>query len=81
MSPNVDSERIQYILAYCLAYKRYVFLTGILVQWLAEFVTCRLTSPVWNGTDWIAGPKIRIVGVSFAALEMDKVAHLQFYDS
>ena len=29
--------------------------------------------------DWLTGPKIRIVGLSFAELEMDKTVHLEFY--
>ena len=29
--------------------------------------------------DWLTGPKIRIVGLSSAELEMDKTVHLEFY--
>ena len=29
--------------------------------------------------DWLTGQKIRIVGLSFAELEMDKTVHLEFY--
>ena len=38
-----------------------------------------VTSPIWSRIDWLAGPKIRIVGLSFAELEMDKTVHLEFY--
>ena len=41
--------------------------------------TCHLTSPIWSRIDWLTGPKIRIVGLSFAELELDKTAHLEFY--
>ena len=41
--------------------------------------TCHVTSPIWNSTDWLTGLKIRIVGLSFAELEMDKTVHLVFY--
>ena len=33
--------------------------------------TPRVTSPIWSRTDWLAGPKIRMVGLSFAELKMD----------
>ena len=29
--------------------------------------------------DWLASPKIRIVGLSFAELELDETVHLEFY--
>ena len=29
--------------------------------------------------DWLAGPKILIVGLSFAELEMDKTVHFKLY--
>ena len=38
-----------------------------------------VTSPIWSRIDWLAGPKIRIVGLSFAKLEMDKTVNLEFY--
>ena len=41
--------------------------------------THHVTSPMWNHIDWLTGPKIRIVGLSFAELEMDKTDHLEFY--
>ena len=36
-------------------------------------------SPIWSRIDWLASPKIRIVGLSFAELEMDKTVSLEFY--
>ena len=36
-------------------------------------------SPIWSRIDWLAGPKVRIVGLGFAELEMDKTVHLEFY--
>ena len=41
--------------------------------------TRHVTSPIWSRIDWLTGPKIRIVGLSFAELEMDKTVHLEFY--
>ena len=41
--------------------------------------TRHVTSPIWSRNDWLTGPKIRIVGLSFAELEMDKTDHLEFY--
>ena len=41
--------------------------------------TRHVTSPVWRRIDWFAGPKIRIVGLSLAELEMDKTVHLKFH--
>ena len=41
--------------------------------------TRHVTSPIWSHIDWLNGPKIRIVGLCFAELEMDKTAHLEFY--
>ena len=38
-----------------------------------------VASPIWSRIDWRAGPKIRIVGLSVAELEMDKIVHLEFY--
>ena len=38
-----------------------------------------VTSPIWSRIDWLVGPKIRIVGLSFTELEMDKTVHLEFY--
>ena len=38
-----------------------------------------VTSPIWSRIDWLAGPKIRIVDLSFAELEMDQTVHLEFY--
>ena len=41
--------------------------------------TCHMTSPVWSRIDWLTCPKIRIVGLSSAELEMHKTVHLEFY--
>ena len=41
--------------------------------------TRHVTSPIWSRIDWLTGRKIRIVGISFAGLEMDKTVHLEFY--
>ena len=41
--------------------------------------TRHVTSPIWNRIDWLTGPEIRIVGLSFVELEMDKAVHLEFY--
>ena len=41
--------------------------------------TRHVTSPIWSRTDWLTGPEIRIVGLSFAELEMDETVHLEFY--
>ena len=38
-----------------------------------------MASPIWRRIDWLAGPKIRIVGLSFAELEMDETVHLKLY--
>ena len=32
--------------------------------------TRHVTSPVWNRTDWFAGPKVRSVGLSFTDFQM-----------
>ena len=37
--------------------------------------TRHVTSPIWSRIDWLTGPKIRIVGLSFAELIMDKTVH------
>ena len=41
--------------------------------------TRHVTSPIWSRTDWLTGPKIRIVGLRFAELELDKTVHLELY--
>ena len=41
--------------------------------------TRHVTSPIWSRIDWLTSLKICIVGLSFAAFEMDKTVHLQFY--
>ena len=41
--------------------------------------TRQVTSPIWSRVDWLAGPKIRIVGLGFAELKMDKTVHLKLY--
>ena len=41
--------------------------------------TSLVTSPIWSHIDWLAGPKIRIVGLNFAELEMDKTVHLKLF--
>ena len=41
--------------------------------------TCLVTSPIWSYIHWLTGPKIRIVGLRFAKLEMDKKVHLKLY--
>ena len=38
-----------------------------------------VTSPIWSRIDWLTGPKIRIVGLSFAEVEMDKIVHLEVH--
>ena len=38
-----------------------------------------VTSPILSRTDWLTSPKIRIVGRSFAEVEMDKTVHLEFH--
>ena len=40
--------------------------------------TRHVTSPIWSRIDWLTGPKILIVGLSFVELEMDKTVHLEF---
>ena len=39
--------------------------------------TRHMTSPVWSSIDWLA--KIRIVGLSFSEIEMDKTVQLKLY--
>ena len=41
--------------------------------------TRHVASQMWSRIDWLTGTKIRIVGLSFADLEMDKTVHLEFY--
>ena len=41
--------------------------------------TRHVTSPIWSRINWLTGPKICTVGLSFAELEMDKTVHLEFY--
>ena len=41
--------------------------------------TRHVTSPIWSHTDWLADPKICIVGLSFAELKMDRTVHLKLY--
>ena len=41
--------------------------------------TRHVTSPIWGLIDWLTGPKIRIVGLSFAELDVDKTIHLEVY--
>ena len=41
--------------------------------------TLYVTSPIWGRIDWFTSPKISIVGISFAELEMDKTVHLELY--
>ena len=41
--------------------------------------TRHVTSPIWSRVEWLAGPKIRIVGLSFAEHEMDKTVHFKLY--
>ena len=41
--------------------------------------TRHVTSPIWSRIDWLTSPKIRIDGLSFAELEIDKTVHLEFY--
>ena len=36
-----------------------------------------VTSPIWSRINWLAGPKIRVVGLSLAGLEMDETVHLK----
>ena len=38
-----------------------------------------VTSPIWSRIDWLISLKIRIVGLSFAELKLDKTVHLEFY--
>ena len=41
--------------------------------------TRHVTNPILNRIDWLAGPKISIVGQNFAELEMDETGHLNLY--
>ena len=41
--------------------------------------TRHVTSPIWSRIDWLTGPKIRIVGLSFADVEIDETVHLEFH--
>ena len=41
--------------------------------------TRHVTSRIWSRIDWLTGPKIRIVSLGFAEIEMDKIVHLEFY--
>ena len=41
--------------------------------------TRHVTSPIWSRIDWLAGPKIRIVGLSFADVKIDETVHLEFH--
>ena len=38
-----------------------------------------VASPIWSRIDWPTSLKIRIVGLNFAELVMDKTVHLEFY--
>ena len=37
-----------------------------------------VTTPIWSRIDWLTGSKIRILGLSFAELEVDKTVYLEF---
>ena len=39
--------------------------------------TRHVASPIWSRIDWLAGLKIRVVGLSFVELEMDETGHLK----
>ena len=41
--------------------------------------TRHVTSAIWSRTDWLTGPKMRVIGHSFAEVEMDKTVHSEFY--
>ena len=41
--------------------------------------THHVTSPIWNRIDWLAGPKVRVVGRSFSELKVDKTVPLKLY--
>ena len=41
--------------------------------------TRHVASPIWSRIDWLTGPKIRIVGLRFAEVEMDKTVPLEFH--
>ena len=41
--------------------------------------TCHVTSPIWSCIVSFGGPKIRVVALNFAELEMDKIVHLKLY--
>ena len=36
-------------------------------------------NPICSLIDWLAGPKIRIVGLSFAECKMDETVHVKLY--
>ena len=40
--------------------------------------TRHVTSPIGSRIDWLTGPKIGVVGLSFAELEMGKTVQLEF---
>ena len=41
--------------------------------------TRHVTTPIWSRIDWLIGPKIRIAGLSFAELKMDKTVRSEVY--
>ena len=41
--------------------------------------TRHVTNPIWTRIDWPAIPKIYIVGLKIAELEMDKIVYLKLY--
>ena len=41
--------------------------------------TRHVIRPIWSRIDWLTGPKIHIIGLSFAEIEMDKAVHFEFY--
>ena len=59
----------------CLAIKRYGFLDQDSQSVIGR--TRHMTSPIWSPIDWFAGPKINIVELNFAELEIDKTVHLK----
>ena len=65
-----------FIVHYCLAHKQCGFRTSFSQS---DCKICHVTSTTWSRNGWLDGPKIRIVGLSSAELEMDETVHLKIY--
>ena len=88
LQPNLNERTLHTKISQCVNLNERTMSCNICKVHFQDFVNCFVTllanntsfrSQIWSRIDWLAGPKIRIAGISFDDFEMEENSSLKLY--